>query len=142
MSHPASLQEDASSSGLNGPRPSNVWLLRAARGHKLGHQGFDPRPDVVADGSHGLEVLPSRVIEVAVLVALAREDGTGIAAAHRDDHVGLQDARCGQWLRLLGCDVDALFGHGRNRGRVDLAGWLGPGGENGDPVTVLSAGSE
>jgi hypothetical protein len=44
-----------------------------------------------------------------VQVPLAREDRAGVAAAHRDDHVGRLDRLGGEDLRSLGGDVDAGF---------------------------------
>jgi hypothetical protein len=45
--------------------------------------------DVVADGSDGGEVQAGGIVEVVLgFVALAREDGAGIAAAHADHDVG------------------------------------------------------
>src|SRR5690349_19625456 len=57
------------------------------RTSELADEVLDPAPDLVADRSHRIDALTSRVVEDPVLVALAGEVGAGVAAAHRDHHV-------------------------------------------------------
>ena len=71
----------------------------------------DARVDLVADPAHRLEVLPGRVVELPVLVALARVDRARVAAAHRDDDVGGADGLIGERLRELLAQVDAELAH-------------------------------
>src|SRR5437660_4332713 len=54
---------------------------------RLGGQSGHPALDLVADPPHRLEALARGILEVPVDVALTRNDGTGVAAAHRDDEV-------------------------------------------------------
>src|SRR6476620_1641467 len=89
---------------------------------------LDPGLDLVADGADGGDALAGRVLEFPVLVALAREDRAGVAAAHRDDDVGFLDSLGGEDLRDFGGHVDAEFGHGLDGGRVDLLGGQRAGG--------------
>ena len=76
--------------------------------------------ELVADPADGLDVLPGRVVELPVLVLLARIDRAGVAAAHRDHDVRRGDDLVGQRLRELLTHVDAELGHRLDHGRVDL----------------------
>ena len=51
-------------------------------------QTADALPDLVVDRPYGLDALPGGVVEVPVLVALARKDRAGVAATHGDHDVG------------------------------------------------------
>ena len=77
--------------------------------------------DLVADPPHRLEVLAGGVVELPVLVLLARVDRAGIAAAHRDHDVGGAHDLVGQRLGELLAHVDAELAHRLDHGRVDLA---------------------
>ena len=59
----------------------------------------------------GLEVLAGRVLEDPVLVALARIDRAGVAAAHRDHDVGGLHDLVGERLGELFVQVDAELVH-------------------------------
>jgi hypothetical protein len=50
-----------------------------ACGIQVGEQGLDTPPDLVADGPDLLDGEPGRVGEIPVEVALAGEDGAGVA---------------------------------------------------------------
>ena len=76
--------------------------------------------ELVADPAHRLEVLAGRVVELPVLVALARVDRAGIAAAHRDHDVGGAHDLVGERLGELLAHVDAELLHRVDDGRVDL----------------------
>ena len=92
-------------------------------GEQLGDEPLDAGVDLVADPAHRLDVLPGRVVELPVLVALARVDRAGVAAAHRDHDVGGADDLVGERLRELLAQVDAELAHRLDDGRVDpLAG--------------------
>lgn len=99
-----------------------------------GDEGLDPAADLVPDRAHRLDALAGGVVELPVLVPLAGEEGALVAAAHRDDHVGLLDGFGGEDLRLLGGDVDAELRHRGHGDRVDLVRGLGAGGQDLDPV--------
>ena len=58
-------------------------------------QLLDPPPDLVADRPDGLDALARRVVERPVLVARAGVERAGVAAAHRDHHVGRLDGVVG-----------------------------------------------
>lgn len=49
-----------------------------------GDQSFNAGADVVADRPHSVDALTGGVVELPVLVALARVVGAGVAAPHRD----------------------------------------------------------
>jgi hypothetical protein len=74
------------------------------------------------------------VLQLPVQVALAGEDGAGVAATHGDDHVRLADRIDGEGLRRLGGNIDADFGHGLDGGWVDLVAGIGAGGADFDAV--------
>ena len=132
--------------GARSCAPSRAFLRRTVRccgssraflrsgGRDLRDQGLDAGPDLVADRAYGVHALAGRVVELPVLVALAREDRTGVAAAHRDHHVGLPHRVGGEQLRRTGGDVDAVLGHRGDRGRVHLVGRRRAGREDLDPV--------
>src|SRR5690606_24280585 len=109
------------------PRSSSV-------GKYLGQQCFDPATDVVADGTHRVEALPGRVVELPVFVALTREVGADVAATHRDDDIRVLHRVGGEDLGLLGGDVDAELGHRVDGGRVDLIRGHRSGGAHLDAV--------
>lgn len=76
---------------------------------------------IVADGADGFHIEASRVGQVPVEVALARVDGAGIAASHRDDNVGCRDLFSDQALRDLPRNVEPQLGHRLDYGGVELA---------------------
>ena len=63
--------------------------------------------------------LAGRVVELPVLVALARVDRAGVAAAHRDHDVGGLDRVAGERLGVLPRDVEPDLVHRRDHARVD-----------------------
>lgn len=63
--------------------------------------------DLVADRADRVHSWAGGIGELPVEVALAREDGTGVAAAHGDDDVGCLDGFRGERLGGFGADVDA-----------------------------------
>ena len=88
-------------------------------------------------GPDGVDALAGGVVELPVLVALARVDRALVAAAHGDDDVGGLDGGVVELLRVGagGAQVDAELGHGLDDGRVDVVGRGGAGGADDDPVT-------
>ena len=73
--------------------PNRPWLrvepcVLVSGGRDLRDQGLDAGPDLVADRPYGVDALAGGVVELPVLVALAREDRARVAAAHRDHDVG------------------------------------------------------
>src|SRR6476659_1249957 len=112
--------------GRSGRRTvSLAWL-------HLGQQRPDTLEDLIADLAHGRQVLAGRVLELPVLVALARIDRAGVAAAHRDHHVrgahGLVRQRLGE---LLG-HLHAQLVHRLEHRRVDPVGRVAARGANMD----------
>src|SRR5699024_1781677 len=107
--------------------PVQLDALGRCRDEQLGYELLDAGFNVVANGPDGLNALAGRVLELPVFVAFAREDRTGIAAAHGDDDIrgfdrfGSQDVRGGRG------NVNAFFSHGFDRDRVELVGGFGPG---------------
>src|SRR3954470_6682562 len=89
---------------------------------EVGDQRVDARGDLVAYFADGLQVLAGRVLELPVLVALARIDGAGVSAAHRDHDVGFADHAVVDLLGPLGGDVDSELVHGGDHGWVQLVG--------------------
>jgi hypothetical protein len=79
----------------------------------------DPAFDLVADGADVFDCLAGGVVEDPVEVALAGEDGAGVAAAHGDHDVGGADDLVGPGFGELAGDVDAAFTHGGGGGRVE-----------------------
>src|SRR5688572_15148858 len=74
----------------------------------------DTALDLVPDHTDLLERLAGGIRELPVLVADAGEDGAGVAAPHRDHHVGLPYDIVLQAFGQLGRDVDADLRHRLN----------------------------
>jgi hypothetical protein len=68
---------DAAGAGGCGP-----VSVRGRGWDELGEQRADPSVDLVSDGADLFQDLAGRVGEIPVEVALAGEDGAGVAAAH------------------------------------------------------------
>ena len=98
---------------LSGPGLLHV-VGRAGR-EEFGEQAPDPASISSRIGRTASMPWPAGSVELPVLVALAREDRAGVAAAHGDDDVGGLDGVGGEDLRALGGDVDAVLGHGLRR---------------------------
>src|SRR5690606_23821946 len=104
------------SSAPAGPR--ETWSPRSAG--ELGDELLHTGANLVTDRADRLDALTGRVVELPVLVPLARKDRAGIPTAHGDHHVGCLDGRRGEDLRLRGGDVDADLPHRLDGDRVDL----------------------
>ena len=115
------------------PAPGAPDQARCIR-RQLAEQEPHPLLDLVADPAHGLEVLAGGVLELPVLITLARIDRAGVAAAHRDHGVRGADELVGERLRELLGEVDADLGHRLDRGRVDLLGRIRAGGADVHPT--------
>src|SRR5690606_27557100 len=81
-----------------------------------------------------IDALSGGIDQDPVLVPLAGEVGTFIAAAHRDDDVGGGDGVVGELLWLFAGDVDADLVHGFYGHGVDLVAGHGAGGADVDFV--------
>src|SRR5680860_606222 len=68
------------------------------RGQEFADELLDAGLDVVADDADGVDALAGRVVELPVLVALAREVGASVAASHGDHDVGFLDGLGGEDL--------------------------------------------
>ena len=102
------------------PGPSYPRSRIAMGGGELqfGEEVADAAFDFVADGAYAFDVESGWVVEVVpVFVALAGEDGAGVAAAHADHHVGGPDDLVGPGFGELVGDVDAALGHRGDGGR-------------------------
>src|SRR4051795_8214260 len=55
---------------------------------QIGQKPLHSIGDLVSDPAHRVEVLAGGILELPVLIALARIDGAGVSAAHRDHDVG------------------------------------------------------
>ena len=103
---------------------------------RLGHRaqrrpvGAYSRLDLVANPTHCLDVLTGGILELPVLISLARVDRAGVAAAHRDHRVGGAHELVIERLRELLPEVDAYLRHRFDRGRVDLFGRIRAGGSD------------
>ena len=82
------------------PRPL-TRLQSSARCGDLIEEFAHPLLDLVADRADGVDVVAGGVVELPVLVALAREERAGVAAAHGDDDVGGPDDLVGPRLGVL-----------------------------------------
>src|SRR4029453_9181024 len=63
------------------------WVPLGAGGDQRAKELLDAGVDVVADAADDLDRLAGRVLELPVLIALARVDRAGIPTAHGDDHI-------------------------------------------------------
>src|SRR3954454_12381735 len=73
--------------GTDTPGLVHVDAVRLLVGEELADERPHPPVDLVPDPAHRRDVLARRVVELPVLVALARVDRAGIAATHRDHNV-------------------------------------------------------
>ena len=77
-------------------QPASVALIAI----ELGEQLVDSPGDLIAGRAYLLDGPPLRIRQLPVDVAFARYERAGIAAAHRDDDVGLLrelgESRCGR----------------------------------------------
>src|SRR6187551_3535124 len=80
--------------------------VRVAVRVELLHERAHATGDLVARGAHRRERLALRVRQVPVEVALAGDVGAAVAAAHRDDHVGLRGELGREQLRPAAGEVD------------------------------------
>src|SRR3982074_3006447 len=111
--------------------------VRGGAGHQLSNQLSHAAIDLVADAAHGLDVLSGRVLEVPVLVSLARIDRTRVATAHRDHHVGPPHRVGGERFWKLLADVDADLLHRLDHARIERARRLAASRADKDTTTGL-----
>src|SRR5207302_999206 len=78
---------------------------------ELGQQLLDARGDRIAGDPDLVELAPLGILELPVEVALAGDEGTGVATTHRHDHVGRGREVGGETLRPMVGDVDPELGH-------------------------------
>ena len=89
--------------------------------------------DLIADRSDRFHGKARGVRKVPVEVPLPGEDGTGVAASHRDDDIGGLDGLVGERLGELVGDVHVHLAHHLDDGRVELVGGRAPRGADHDP---------
>ena len=94
---------------------------------QIGDEALHPAVDLVADPPHRLEILAGGIVQLPVLVPLARIDRAGVAAAHRDHDVRGLHELVGQRLRELLAHVHADLLHRLVHDRVDLVAGRAPG---------------
>src|SRR5689334_17876087 len=99
--HPANTRANAARPSARARRAMSGRATAALLRDELGEQRSDAFGDLVADAPHGLGILAGRVLEVPVLIALARIDRACIPAAHGDHDVGGLHALIGERLREL-----------------------------------------
>src|SRR6476661_6637544 len=112
------------------PLGSTTWSAAGALGGdtQLVEEHDDASPHLVADGSHRVDTLPGRVVELPVEVALAGVERARVAAAHGDDDVRGLHGFGREELGPFGSDVDALLEHGLTNRGVDGVGRRGASG--------------
>src|SRR4029453_14999750 len=66
--------------------------------HEFAEELLDAAVDLIADAADHLDGLAGGVLELPVLIALARVDRTGVPAAHGDDHIIGLDRGVGERL--------------------------------------------
>ena len=84
---------------------------------EVGHGRSHPALDLIPDRPYLRCGKAGGVVEIPVDVSHAREDGAGVAAAHRDDGVGGAHHGVGPRRREPIADVDAHLGHDLDRSR-------------------------
>jgi hypothetical protein len=94
--------------------------VKRSSGIQLLGQLLDPLGDDIPDPSHLLHRQSLGISEVSIHILLARDVGTGISAAHGDDHISLLGNPCGQQLGLLVTEVQAKLPHGLHHFWTDL----------------------
>src|SRR4029453_17461027 len=108
-----------------GGRPGSPPLARF--GDEFSEELLNPAVDLVADAADDLDGLAGGVLELPVLIALARIDRAGIATAHGDDHIRGLDRGLGERLGELPGQIDAQLAHGRYHRRVEPVSRVGAG---------------
>ena len=86
-----------------------------------------------------LHRLAGRVLELPVLIALARIDRARIPTAHRDHHVRFADYRVLEPLRALGGDVGPELAHRLDDHGIEPVGRLAPGREDANAALGLAS---
>ena len=131
---PPAAARAPSATAPDGLRPA----LGQSASERARRRALDTRVDVVPDPPDGLEILPGRILESPVLVALAGVDRARVAAAHRHDDVGGAHDLVGERLGELLAHVEADLGHRLDHGRVDLVGRIAACGAHVDPPSERS----
>lgn len=96
--------------------------LSSDRWPESGDKFFNAPADFIADRAYSTEALPGRVVELPVKVALAGEEGAGVATAHGDDNIASLDCVGSENLGSLFGEVDTFFAHGFDDDRIDRVG--------------------
>src|SRR3954453_17492601 len=112
--------------------------VRLGGGAQLADEGVDPPRNLVADSSNRLQVLAGGILELPVLITLARVDRARVSAAHRDHDVRLADHAVLELLGPLSGDVDPDLVHGRHDGGVQLIRGLASRRDDADPLARLA----
>src|SRR6478672_3459022 len=124
---PANTSANVANASTAQRRPSELV-------NELGDECSHARVDLVANAPDGCDVLTRGVVHRPVLVALARIDRTGVAAAHGDDDVDALHGVVGEDLRGRARQVDADLVHRLHDRGVDVIGRGAARGMNGDPA--------
>src|SRR3954451_12616953 len=107
--------------------------LQQCLDEEIGNEPLDSPVDLVADRAHGIERLGiGGVVEHPVLVALAREDRTRIAASHGDHHIGGAHEVVRERLWEGVGEIDPQLGHRFDDQWVDCLSRRRPGGADAD----------
>src|SRR3954451_6015710 len=124
---PANTSAKAAIPSARARRPRSGRGTVSLRWRDLVDERADALGDLVADAAHCLQVLAGRILELPVLVALARIDRARVSAAHRDHGVCPAHRAVGQWLRELVLEIDPDLSHRRHHVRVELASRVAAG---------------
>ncbi len=122
----------SSSTCSAGSRPDASAWPRRGSAEQFSEQVVDQAGDGVAERADRLQGEASRIGEIPVEVTPAGEDGTGVAAAHRDDDVGGVDLAAEQDELFDGTRSAALCPRSGARSRAASGFW---GRATVEPVT-------
>src|SRR5207253_11387586 len=93
------------------------------------YQRANARLDVVADLAHALARFALRIFERPVVALGAGDDRALVAAAHRDQSLGLRRQLDGELLRLVVFELEPVFAHDRDDLGMHALAWRGAGGD-------------
>jgi len=91
---------------------------------KFVQQASDSSIDLVDDGPDLIDRAAGGVRQLPVEIALARVDGARVAAAHRDNDVGISRHVIGEALWGLACWIEASLLEQCHHDRVELSAWF------------------
>src|SRR2546423_4317792 len=120
--------------GMFEPAPAPTADRRSDLNVEASEEGAHPGFDLVTDRTDGVQTLTGGIVELPVLVPLARDERAAVAAAPPDDDVGGGEVALRPPPGRAVGDVHADFGHGGDGRRVDRSAGLAASGEGHGPV--------